>query len=123
MCKSHDCSDTYNKITIGQMLLDNRSFYMYPKGVFGWRIIEGKCKRPYFYDATKKEILLIATADSKEYTFILNFDDETLFKEIKNMIFLNKDYLVVVAGDWKSSGCFNVFCTAFSSKKQLAIIK
>lgn len=42
MCKSYDCADTYNGITIGRMLLDNRSAYMYPKGVFGWKIIEGK---------------------------------------------------------------------------------
>ncbi len=123
MCKSHDCSDTYNKTTIGQMLLDSRSFYMYPKGVFGWRIIEGKCRRPNFYDAIKMEISLIISADYREYTFILKFDDEILFKEIKNSIFPNRNHLIAVAGDWKSSGCLNVFCTSFSSKKQLAIIK
>ena len=123
MCKSYACSDTYNKITIGQMLLDNRSFYMYPKGVFGQRLIEGKSKRPRFYDSSKKEISLIISDEGKEYTFILEFDDENLFKEIKNVVFPNRDYLVVVAGKWRSSGSFNVFCTTVSSKKQIAIIK
>lgn len=122
MCKSHDSSDTYNKITIGQMLLDNRSIYMYPKGVFGWRIIEGKCKRPNFYNSTKNEISLIISGDGKEYTFILEFDDESLFKEIKNVIFPNRDYLIAIAGNWRSSGIFNVFCTTFSSKKQYKIV-
>ena len=71
MCKSYDCSDTYNKRTIGPMLLDSRSFYMYLKGVFVWRIIEGKCKRPNFYDATKMQISLVVSSDCSEYTFIL----------------------------------------------------
>ncbi len=96
---------------------------MYPKGVFGWRIIEGKCKRPYFYDSTKKEIMLTASTDGEEYTFILKFGEEALFKEIKNDIFPNKEYLIVVAGKWSNSGIFNVFCSTVSSKKQLAIIK
>lgn len=123
MCKAEDCSGTYNGITIGQMLLDNRSFYMYPKGVFGWRIIEGKCRKPYFYDSTKKEIYLTVSTDSEEYTFTLKFDDEDLFKEIKNDIFPNREYLIIVAGKWGNSGIFNVFCSAFSSTKQLKIIK
>ncbi|MBE1446146.1 hypothetical protein [Paenibacillus sp. OAS669] len=123
MCKAHDCSDSYNGVTIGKMLLDNRSVYMYPKGVFGWRIIEAKCKKPHFYDSAKKELSLIASTAGEEYTFILKFEDEELFKEIKNVIFSNREYFTVVAGRWSSSGTFNVFCTTLSSKKQLAIIK
>ena len=123
MCKSYDCADTYNGITIGRMLLDNRSAYMYPKGVFGWKIIEGKCKRPHFYDAAKKKIFLTAATDEEKYTFILEFDDETLFKEIKNIVFPNRDYPIVVAGNWMSSGSFNMFCMSFFSDKQLKIVK
>ncbi|GAA0377311.1 hypothetical protein GCM10008933_05760 [Paenibacillus motobuensis] len=40
MCKSYPCSHSYNNLVIGQMLLDDRSEYMYPKGVFGNRVIE-----------------------------------------------------------------------------------
>lgn len=123
MCKDYDCADTYNGITIGQMLLDNRSVYMYPKGVFGWRIIEGKCKKPHFYDATKMEISLTASTEGEEYTFILKFSEEDLFKAIRDIIFQNKKYTIVIAGKWSSSGTFNVFCCTFSSKKQLSIIK
>lgn len=123
MCKAYDFSDTYNGVTIGKMLLDNRSVHMYPKGVFDWRIIEGKCKSGRFYDTAKLEISLTSSTDGEEYTFILKFDSEEVFKEIKNDIFPNREYLVVVAGQWRSVGSFNVFCTLFSSKKQLAIIK
>lgn len=123
MCKAYDYSDKYNGITIGKMLIDNRSIFMYPKGVFGWRIIETKCKRPRFYDSNKMEISLVASTVGEEYTFILNFDNEGLFKEIKNTIFPNKEYLIVVAGQWSSSGTFNIFCASINSKKQLAIIK
>ncbi|WP_156177877.1 hypothetical protein [Bacillus sp. SA1-12] len=123
MCKNCDYSDTYNGLTIGKMLLDNRSIHMYPKGVFGWRIIEAKPKRPHFYNSTKMEISLFASTIGEEYTFILNFDDEVLFKKIKNDIFPNRESLIVVAGQWISSGTFNVFYIKFSSNKQLAIIK
>lgn len=95
---------------------------MYPKGVFGWRIVEAKCKRANLYDSAKMEISLIASTEGEEYTFILKFENEELFKEIKNDIFPNRGYLMVVAGQWGSSGTFNVFYTTFSSKKQLAII-
>jgi hypothetical protein len=30
-------------------------------------MIEGKCKRPHFYDATKKEILLTVSIGGEEY--------------------------------------------------------
>lgn len=124
MCKSHEYSDRYNGQTIGKMLLDNRSIHMYPKGVFGWKIIEAKCKRPNFYDSDKMEIsLVVAFIEKNDYTFVLKFDDEKLFKEIKNIIFSNKNYLIIVAGQWYSTGTYNVFQTTFSSKKQLSIIK
>lgn len=124
MCKSYNYYDSYNGIAIGKMLVDNRSIRMYPKGIFGWRIIETKCKRPNFYDSTKMEIsLVIAFTDKNEYTFVLKFDNEKLFREIRNVIFQNKEYLIVVAGEWKSSGTFNIFQTNFSSRKQLLIIK
>lgn len=123
MCKAHDCSDTYNGITIGKMLLDYRSIYMYPKGVFGWRIIEAKCKKPYFYDTEKKELSLFVSTAAYEYTFILKFENKELYKEIKNLLFSNRNNFIIVAGQWSSSGFIIKFCTTISSKKQLAIIK
>lgn len=123
MCKSYDCADTYNDKEIGQMLVDDRSIYRYPKGVFGWRIIEGKRKKPKFYDNSKLEIALVAPVNTEKYEFILKFEDEKLFKIIKNLIYNNRDKVIVVAAQWAPSGKYNVFSTSFVSKKQLAIIK
>lgn len=120
MCKSHDCSDLYNGKIIGQMLLDERSAYMYPKGVFGWRLIELKYR---YYSSDRNEIALVGPSNGKEYTFIVKFGDERLFKEINKIVYENRNHLIIVAGEWKSSGKYNTFCTEFKSKKQLAIEK
>lgn len=123
MCKSYDCNDSYNGNVIGQMLVDNRSIYMYPKGVFGWRLIEAKCKSPYFYDKVKKEITLISSTNGNEYEFILKFNDEKFFKEIESYIYPNREHLLVVSGEWKTSGKFNAFVTNFTSKRQLSVLR
>lgn len=123
MCKSHDCTDDYNGREIGQMLIDDRSIYMFPKGVFGWRIIEGKRKKPHFYDNGKREITLVAPIKDIKYEFVLKFDDDVLFKEIKNNIYSNRNKVIIVAARWSSSGTYNVFCAPIKSKKQVAILK
>lgn len=121
MCKSYPCSHKYNNLVIGQMLLDDRSEYMYPKGVFGNRVIESKVKSGIFYDSTKMGIYLVAPS-SQKYEFILQFSDIKLFKTIKNKLYNNKDKLIVVSGLWKPSKTFDVFLTEIMSEKQIAII-
>lgn len=123
MCKSYDCTDNYNGKVIGQMLIDDRSIYMFPKGVFGWRIIEGKRKKPRFYDNEKREITLIAPIKDAKYEFILSFADDILFKEIKNNIYANRDKTIVVAAKWSTSETYNTFSTPLKTKKQVAIFK
>lgn len=123
MCKSLPCKESYNEEVIGQMLLDNRSAYMYPKGVFGWRLIEGKCKVGSFYDKSKNEIHLIFEADKVKYNFILHFVDNSLFKDLRSKLYNNRDKLIVVASKWNKTEIFNVFSAEITSKKQLAIIK
>lgn len=105
------------------MLIDDRSIGKYPKGIFGLRIIEAKCKKPKFYDASKSEINLITPIKGNEYTLILRFEDKSLFKEMKDKVFPDREHIIVVAGEWESIGTYNVFQTVFSSKKQLKIIK
>ena len=39
------------------------------------RIIEGKRKKPNFYDASKKEIYLVAPIEGSKFTFLLRFAD------------------------------------------------
>lgn len=121
MCKSYPCSHSYNNLVIGQMLLDDRSEYMYPKGVFGNRVIESKVKSGAFYDSMKMEICLVAPS-SQKYKFILQFIDRSLFNTLKKSLFNNRDKLIVVSGHWERSGTFNVFCTEIVSKKQIVVI-
>ena len=122
MCKSFVCTDEYNHVTIGQMLLDNRSAYMYPKSVFGYRIIEGMAIRGRFYDSDKLEIKIAAPITDLTYKFILKFDEEALFKQARNMIFANREKIIIAAGEWKPSGRFNVFYTDVKNKKQMSVI-
>lgn len=125
MCKSYVCTDEYNHVAIGQMLVDDRSAYMYPKGVFGYRIIEGMVSKGYFYNTNKLEIKIagpIRPLINQEYMFILKFEQDSLFKEIKNITYENRDKIIVVAGNWKASGAFNAFYSNITSKKQITII-
>lgn len=88
MCKAHYCKDTFNGQTIGQILLDSRSVYMYPKGVFGYRIIEAKC-RAYLYD--NENIYLETPIDNVKYHLKLHFEDRELFKRMKRLqLFCNR---------------------------------
>lgn len=123
MCIAHDCTDKYNGITVGQMLLYDQSLFMYPKGVFGWRIIESRRQKPKFYNALKMEITLIAPIENGTYKFLLQFTDAELYKKIQNYIYANRDYKIIVAGEWKSSGVFNEFSTTIVSDRQVAIIR
>lgn len=123
MCKSYVCTDVYNHFTIGQMLVDDRSFYMYPKGVFGYRIIEGKIFKGHFYNSDKLEIKITAPITNCAYTFLLKFQRKILFNTIRENIYANRDKIMVVAGKWKPSGTYNMFCADISSKKQITIIR
>lgn len=121
MCKSYPCTCSYNNLIIGQMLLDDRSEYMYQKGVFGNRVIEAKVKKGNFYDS-KKMVLRLVAPSSQKYEFILQFGDMELFKTARDSLYNNRDKLIVVSGYWESSGTFNVFCTKFKCKNQITVI-
>ena len=121
MCKSYRCLDEYNGYCIGQMLVDDRSEYMYPKGVFKDRIIETKVKKGKFYDKNELEIDLVSYA-SEKYTFKLKFAEQNLFFKTKDILFNNRDKIVVIGGKWHSFDKYNVFYTDISSVKQIAVI-
>lgn len=60
---------------------------------------------------------------SQKYSFILSFFDEITYKTIRSEIYNNRDKIIVVAGEWKSSGIYNSFITRIYGRKQIAIIK
>lgn len=126
MCKMYSPTDNYNNFKIGQMLIDQRSIYMYPKGVFGYRIIELSIKNNFFY--RNNEIFLFFKFHTKEneekkYTFQLKFNNFTEFQTMKNLIYNNQDHLIIIGGKkWFKSNTFNQFFTTIISKKQYKLI-
>lgn len=122
MCKSLPVKSKYGNKEIGEMLLDDRSEYRYPKGCFGNRIIEATVKKR-FYDSEKKQIYLTAPVTSKKYSFVLDFSDNDTYKFIRNEIFNNSDKIIIVGGKWKPTDKYNYFISSVNGRKQVAIIK
>lgn len=120
MCKSYDCKDTFNNHEIGQILVDDRSIYMYPKGVYGYRLIETKCRKRLYQD---KSLFFVSLVSGNEYEFELRCKDNELFSEIRDLLFHNQDKVIVLAGYWEKSGVFNRFATTFNSKRQIKVLK
>ena len=104
------------------MILDDRTAYWYPKGVFGFKIIES-CVKGRFYDSDKNEIYLVAPVANPNYHFILSISDIKLYNKIRNMVFENKDKFIIVAGDWKPSNLgYGYFETKIYSDRQISIL-
>lgn len=122
MCKQFPPNYLYGDEKIGRMILDDRTAYWYPKGVFGFKIIES-CVKGRFYDNDKHEIYLVAPVANPNYHFILSISDINLYKKIRNMVFENQDKFVIVAGDWKPSNLgYGYFETRIYSDRQISIL-
>ena len=122
MCKSCPVTETYGDKEIGEMLLDDRSEYRYPKGCFGNRIIEARAKGK-LYNNIKKQIYLTAPMNSNKYSFTLQFTDSKTYNTIRNEIYNNRDKIIVVVGKWESSGTYNHFTAKIIGRKQITVIK
>ncbi len=120
MCKAHHCKDTFNGQVIGQILVDGRSAYMYPRGIYGYRLIEARC-RARLYNGTS--IFLETPINDIEYQLELKIKDIKLFREIRDLLYANRNHVVVVAGKWENSGIYNCFSTEFNGKKQIKVLK
>ena len=122
MCKQFPPNYSYGNEKIGRMILDDRTAYWYPNGVFGFKIIES-CVKGRFYDNDKNEIYLVAPIANPNYHFILSIPDINLYRKIRNMVFENKDKFIIVAGEWKLSDFrHDYFKTTIYNKKQIAIL-
>ena len=122
MCKQFPPNYSYGNEKIGRMILDDRTTYWYPKGVFGFKIIES-CVKGRFYDNDKNEIYLVAPVANPNYHFILSISDINLYNKIRNMVFENKDKIIIVAGDWKPSNLgYGYFETKIYSDRQISIL-
>ena len=122
MCKQFPPNYSYGNEKIGKMILDDRTAYWYPKGVFGFKIIES-CVNGRFYDNDKNEIYLVAPIANPNYHFILSIPDINLYRKIRNMVFENKDKFIIVAGQWNSSKVDGrTIKSIIHSNKQITII-
>ena len=122
MCKQFPPNYSYGNEKIGKMILDDRTEYWYPKGVFGFKIIES-CVKGRFYDNDKNEIYLVAPIANPNYHFILSIPDINLYRKIRNMVFENKDKFIIVAGQWNSSKADGrTIKSIIHSNKQITII-
>ena len=122
MCKQFPPNYSYGNEKIGRMILDDRTAYWYPKGVFGFKIIES-CVKGRFYDNDKNEIYLVAPIANPNYHFILSIPDINLYRKIRNMVFENKDKFIIVAGQWNSSKADGrTIKSIIHSNKQITII-
>ena len=122
ICKQFPPDYTYGNEKIGRMILDDRTAYWYPKGVYGFKIIEA-CVKGRLYDNDKNKIYLVASIANPNYNFILSIPDINLYRKIRNMVFENNDKLIIVAGDWKSSNLgYYYFETIIYSDKQISIL-
>ncbi len=122
MCLEKNPKDKYAGREIGEMLLDERSFYRYPNGCYGYRIVEAYADRRV-YANSKREIYLLGPIKNKKYSFVLHFSDWKIYNTIRNEIYNNKSRTIVVAGDWKSSKSYNSYTTEISNLKQVCVIK
>ncbi|HCJ4447966.1 TPA: hypothetical protein NR419_002753 [Listeria innocua] len=123
MCKLNHIKDTYIGTLIGYMLLDNRSEYLYSKGIYGFKLVECTRQKPNFYNNEKKELFLVAPKDIHKFKLILQFENLTLFTKLKNSYYSNRDATVIVAGNWSYSKERKAFLTKINSAKQFKILK
>lgn len=122
MCKSYDCLDTFNGQMIGKILVDSRSIYMYTKGIFGYKLIEAKC-RPRLYDREKMQIYLETPIDEKKYNLLLQFKDMELFRTVKDLLYNNRDHVIGIVGKWERADQYDCFVTEFACRKQIKVMK
>ena len=122
MCKTYKCSDTYNNIKIGQMLIVDRSIFMYPRGIFGYRLVEAKVKSGCYYDNNAQTIILHTPINDNKYQLLLKIIDKGLFNKVRNEFFNNRDKIILISGNWQASKTFNMFYAEVTSKKQYHVI-
>lgn len=120
MCKAYSHDDTFNGQMIGQILVDERSIFMYPKGIYGYRLIETKCRAKLYDDSN---IYLETPVNNARYQLKLVFKNKYLFREMRSLLYENRNHIIVTAGKWERSEIYNCFMTEFVNKKQIMIRK
>lgn len=122
MCKSYEINSTYAGLEISDMILDDRTVHKYQNGCFGKKIIEA-CVKGRIYNNNVKEVYLTSPIETKTYSFILRFENDEIYRSIRNQVYNNQNMCFVVAGDWDKTDINNCFISNISSLKQFLVIK
>ena len=95
-----------------------------PQTINGFRIVECEALKGKLYDKEQLSITLQAPASSPQKgTFVLLFKDRDLFWERQNLIFNNRDKIIIVAGMWKAESDARTRYTQVVNKRQIIVIK
>lgn len=121
MCKELKHTEMYANHLVSSMLLDDRSVDCYIDRYEGIFLIEAKPKS-YLYHKTLPEIYLSAPINNKEYSIVLNFDDEKLYKDLRSDLFDNIENVVILSGIWHRDVDDNTYKTKITTKKQIRIL-
>lgn len=124
MCKSKGIDQLYNGFPINKIIYDSRCQGELSQTINGFRIVECEAIKGKLYDKDQLSISLRAPATSPQNgTFVLLFNDKNLFWERQNLIFSNRDKIIIVAGMWESGADARTRYTQVINKKQIIVIK
>lgn len=124
MCKSKGIDQLYNGFPIKDIIYDSRCQGELPQTINGFRMVECEAIKGKLYDKDQLSISLRAPASSPQKgTFVLLFKDKKLFWERQNLIFNNRDRIIIIAGMWESGVDAWTRYTQVVNKKQIIIIK
>ena len=121
MCKELKHTEMYANKLVSSMLLDDRSLDSYTNRYDGMFLIEAK-PNLYLYHRTLPEIYLSAPINNKEFSIVLNFDNEKLYKDLRSDLFDNRGNVVILAGIWHRDVDDNTYSTKITNKKQIRIL-
>lgn len=121
MCKELKYTDVYAGTPISGMLLDDRTFCSYKDIQEGTFLVEARIN-DYCYDPELKEIFLKAPINNEKYSIKLSFEDEELYKKLRNEIYDNRHKIAIVAGIWKKTSDNKAFRTVVRTMKQVRIL-
>ena len=103
MVKTKKIDDTYNQTKIFEIFVDNRANRIYSNKIFGSHIIECLFTG---YDNNNIKLYFKYPVDEKlpnKYSVVVEFIDRNLFREMLDKVYNNKNYSLLIIGNWKSS--------------------
>lgn len=126
VCRAHSIEDKYGDTQIKDMILDERTAYLYLSDWSGPRLAKTKVRRlptstinqSTFYSKKLHQIYL--WVDSEEKIPLVLMCQEGIYNTVQNSIYHNRNNTIVVAGKWYQSE--GVHAVKIFSRKQVTTI-